>query len=90
MFVRAVVPASVTLVSFSELTHSLGLAVRTRQRAGLSLCSGKVSCVAANLSCRFIVRDWAAACQSDTQHGAKSCALPQASLLSNNRGIVLG
>lgn len=60
-------------------------------RIGLSLCSsGKVSCVAANLWCRFIVRHRAAACHSDTQHGAESCALLQASLLSENRGIVLG
>lgn len=58
-------------------------------RIGLSLCSSdKVSCVAANLWCRFIVRHRAAACHSDTQHGAKSCALLQASLLSENRGIV--
>lgn len=45
VFVRAVVPAPVTLLSFSELTHSLGLTVGPRQRGGLSLCSGKVSCV---------------------------------------------
>lgn len=58
-------------------------------RTGKASC-GKASCAAANLSRRFIVRDWAAARQSDTQHGAESGALLQASLLSNNRGIVLG